>query len=203
MITPKILVRCLAAYNGGSLHGAWIDCDQDHEDIYAEIKEMLRASPETDQKCPECEYEGEPDEDDECPECGMHMHVAEEWAIHDYEDFCGIEISEHEDIELVSELGLLISEMDDQRASAFAHWFGNDDHDIKRLKEDFEESYLGSYSYLEDWAEQYLEDTGSLGDMPEQLRYYFDYEKYARDCVLGGDIWVAEDEHGVHVFNNV
>lgn len=44
-IVPRIYVACLSAYNNGFLHGEWIDCDQDAEVIWAEIKEMLKASP--------------------------------------------------------------------------------------------------------------------------------------------------------------
>jgi antirestriction protein len=39
-----------------------------------------------------------------------------------------------------------------------------------------------------EYAESYLEDTGLLGQIPENLRYYFDTESFARDLVLNGDI---------------
>jgi len=38
------------------------------------------------------------------------------------------------------------------------------------------------------YAESYIEDTGLLDQMPENLQYYFDTEAFARDMVLGGDI---------------
>ena len=38
------------------------------------------------------------------------------------------------------------------------------------------------------YAEDYLESTGMLDQMPENLRYYFDVDAFARDLVLGGDI---------------
>ena len=44
--TPRIYVACLAAYNAGTLHGAWIDADQSAEAIWAEIRAMLATSPE-------------------------------------------------------------------------------------------------------------------------------------------------------------
>lgn len=40
----------------------------------------------------------------------------------------------------------------------------------------------------ETYAAEYIEDCGLLDDMPENLRYYFDTETFARDLVLGGDI---------------
>lgn len=81
--TPRIYVACLAAYNNGKLHGEWIDCDQDADDIQDEINEMLANSPEPD---------------------------AEEWAIQDFENWHGIKIGENEDIERIAELAELIEE---------------------------------------------------------------------------------------------
>ena len=39
-----------------------------------------------------------------------------------------------------------------------------------------------------EYVESYIEDTGLLNEMPENLRYYFDTEAFARDLLLGGDI---------------
>lgn len=39
-----------------------------------------------------------------------------------------------------------------------------------------------------EYAEQFIEDTGLLDQMPESLRFYFDTESFARDLVIGGDI---------------
>jgi antirestriction protein len=55
----------------------------------------------------------------------------------------------------------------------------------------------------EEWAEEYLEDTGAFTDVPETLRRYFDFEAYARDCELGGDVMFLEESYNsIHVFNN-
>jgi hypothetical protein len=43
-----------------------------------------------------------------------------------------------------------------------------------------------------DYAHEYIEDTCALEDMPEPLRYYFDFEAFARDMVLGGDVTECE-----------
>ena len=37
-LTPRIYVACLAAYNSGQLHGAWIDADQSADAIHDEIR---------------------------------------------------------------------------------------------------------------------------------------------------------------------
>lgn len=79
----RIYVACLAAYNSGYLHGAWIDAEQDAYDIYAEVRMMLAASPVED---------------------------AEEWAIHDYEGFEGAPVSEYMGLEQVAALAAFIAE---------------------------------------------------------------------------------------------
>jgi antirestriction protein len=78
--SPRIYVACLAAYNSGRLHGAWIDAASDVWEIWADVQAMLAASPEAD---------------------------AEEFAIHDYEGFEGVRIGEFESLKLLRRLRLL------------------------------------------------------------------------------------------------
>ena len=47
-----------------------------------------------------------------------------------------------------------------------------------------------------EYAENYLEETGMLDQIPENLRYYFDYDAFARDLVLGSDIAEFEAPDG-------
>src|ERR1700722_1252880 len=76
---PRIYVASLSDYNAGRLHGEWLDAAQDPEAILAGISAMLAASPEP---------------------------GAEEWAIHDYEQFCGVRLCEDECIESESKSAL-------------------------------------------------------------------------------------------------
>lgn len=46
------------------------------------------------------------------------------------------------------------------------------------------EAYQGTYDRDEDFAADLAESCGYLDDMPENLSYYFDYEKFARDLML-------------------
>lgn len=63
--------------------------------------------------------------------------------------------------------------------------------DINDILEQLDDVMLFEGSALE-YAEQYVEETGMLDEMPENLRYYFDTEAFARDLVLGGDISEVE-----------
>jgi antirestriction protein len=60
-----------------------------------------------------------------------------------------------------------------------------------------EDCYFGEHESAEDFAAELLENTGELASIPESLRYYFDFEKYARD-LLSGDFF----ESNGHYFRN-
>lgn len=64
------------------------------------------------------------------------------------------------------------------------------------------DAYRGEYRNEAEWAEEFMEDTGMLSEMPDNLRNYIDFESYARDCELGGDLVFASSAGGVMVFNS-
>lgn len=165
-LTPRIYVACLAAYNNGQLHGAWIDADQSADAIHDEIRAMLASSP---------------------------IPGAEEWAIHDYDDFGGIQLSEYEDIDRVAEIAALLVE----HGEAFGAWYS---YDPSADVSDFQDAYRGEYESEEAYAEELVDDTGMLDSIPENLRYYFDYGRFARDLFMS-DMHSVRSGHGaVYVF---
>lgn len=65
------------------------------------------------------------------------------------------------------------------------------------------ESYTGTYRDAETWAEQYLDDTDLVRDVPEAMRPYINFDAYARDAQLSGDVHFAYlPGGGVAVFWN-
>lgn len=106
---------------------------------------------------------------------------AEEWAIHDFEGFAGWEPHEYESLETVAKVAQAIIE----HGEAVAKWIANIG-DVSAV-DSFEEAYIGECSAL-DYAYEYIDSTGVLDGMPESLRSYFDYEEFARDMLLGGDV---------------
>lgn len=79
--TPRVYIACLAAYNNGKLHGAWVDAT-DEDEINEAIAEVLKTSPEA---------------------------GAEEHAFHDYEGF-GNSLGEYTSVENIAAVGALIEE---------------------------------------------------------------------------------------------
>jgi antirestriction protein len=204
--TPRIYVACLASYNSGILHGRWIDCDQDADDIRAEIAEMLRQStcPNVEVECPECEGEG-------CDECNHTGKVpsAEEYAIHDYENFGEWKLSEYQDIDSIAAYAAILDELSEDEAVAFQAWVdnqgANDPVDESSL-DIFRDDYLGCFSSLANYVEDYFESSGGYERDDKNWWSpinYVDWERMAHDLQLGGDVWVHEQSHDkVHVFNN-
>lgn len=204
-VTPRIYAASLSDYNNGRLHGVWIDvAGKDAEEIEEEVKEMLRGSkyPNVFVDCPEpaCEEEGQAG----CWTCHSAGLVpsAEEWAIHDYEGFHGLRLSEYEAFPTIAAL----AEQIEEHGPAFAAWIDNGNAEglePDEWAEGFQEAFAGEFETLEEWAESFLDDTGFFDGMPEHVRPYFNVEAWARDAKLGGDIWTAPaSPYGVHVFWN-
>ncbi len=107
MLTPKVYVACLAAYNNGYLHGEWIDATQDSDAIYGDIRKILASSP--------------------IPE-------AEEWVIHDNADFCSMPISEYEGIESVCKKAQFVLEHG-ELGSVLAEYYGDNLDDAEEAIE--------------------------------------------------------------------
>lgn len=165
---PRIYVACLAAYNSGRLHGAWIDATRGEDHIWNEVKGMLARSP---------------------------IAGAEEWAIHDYEGFGSLKLSEWEGFEQVSEKASFVSENGELGRVLLAHFGG----DVSEAKEAIEDRYHGCFSSLADHMQALTEETTEI---PQSLRYYIDYEAMARDAEMSGDVFTVQLSHDeVHVFS--
>lgn len=163
----RIYVADLAAYNNGKLHGVWVDACGELDEIWEAVNAMLKASPED---------------------------MAEEYAIHDYEGFGSIRLSEYEGLESAREKALFIEEHGELGAAVLEHWC----EDLEDAAKALEDSYSGVYESLADYAQQLTEDTS---EVPAHLEFYVDYEKMGRDMEMGGDIYTIETAHDeVHIF---
>jgi len=125
---------------------------------------------------------------------------AEEWAIHDFDGFGGAQLSEYEDFDALVTLKELIEAHDETLVGALYNYFSGGVEEVEKVLQD---QYLGCFESIEDYAMDYIESTGSLRQLPESLQYYFDYERFARDLEMGGDIFTIETSYReVHVFSN-
>lgn len=183
---PRIYVASLSDYNAGILHGQWLAADVPADVLHEGVAEMLADSPAT-------KRWGEP---------------AEEWAIHDFEGFGPVHLSEYENLEHVAALAHGITEHGPAFA-AYASLIGSIDPD--QLGE-FEDRYQGEHESLLAYGEQLLEDLGIDLDRildgtdeflgPIRNYIHLDVPGWVRDLELSGDISTAASDTGVYVFFN-
>jgi len=130
----RIYVACLAAYNNGRLHGAWIDATQELEDIQQQISAMLASSP---------------------------VAGAEEYAIHDHEGFDGYSVGEYEGIKAVHEIALFIEERPEFGGKLLEH-FGDVESASMAAEEDYCGCHRSLADYAQELTEETTEIAESL-----------------------------------------
>jgi antirestriction protein len=168
---PRIYVASLSDYNAGRLHGTWIDATQQAEELHEEIHTMLAESTE---------------------------EIAEEWAIHDYEGFGPLRLSEYESIDTVTRIAVGIAE----HGIAFAHWaalVGTGDDELAS----FNDHYLGHWPSIGAYAAELVDDFGVQQELdrltlPFREYIHIDIDALARDLDI--EYLSAEDNDGVHIW---
>jgi len=172
--TPRIYVASLADYNAGRLHGRWIDADQPADCIREEIAAMLAESVEP---------------------------IAEDYAIHDYEQFGDLQLSEHEGIDQVAEAAYQLVEHGPVFAALLSYVGGTTC--INEAMRYMEQGYCGEFDSLTDYAQQFIDDcyADALRELPEFIRWHIDYEGIGRDMKLSGDVFSLECDGKVYVFH--
>ncbi len=173
--TPRIYVASLADYNAGRLHGRWIEANQPIECIREQVTAMLRESREL---------------------------VAEEWAIHDYENFAGLRLSEFEDLQCVAEVARLMGEHGPVFAGLVSHIGGASDFEEARRW--MEEGYRGAFDSLAEYAEETVTDcfADHLNQLPDFIRYHIDFQGIGEDFEMSGDIFTISCGGRLHVFDS-
>ena len=124
---PRIYVACLAAYNNGHLHGAWIDAAQEPWSIWEDVQAMLKASPIAD---------------------------AEEWAIHDYEGFGRTRIEEYASFERVSALAAFLAEHGEIGAALLDYYCGDLNEAQEAIDERYIGQHSSLADYVQELTEE-------------------------------------------------
>lgn len=163
--TIRVYMACLASYNNGILHGRWIDATQGIEHLQNELALMLSSSP---------------------------IPHAEEHALHDYEGFENLPLSEWESLEHIVELADFIETHGALGAALIGHY-----GDIEHARCALTEYYIGHYDRAADYAQELTEDIITI---PDSLAYYIDYEAMARDLAINDLLVIETVGAGVHLF---
>ena len=119
---------------------------------------------------------------------------AEEWAIHDYEEFGEISLDEYENLETVSGIALFLEEHGVIGADLLAHHCNNLEEATQAMEE-----YCGCYDSERDYAKELME---SCYDIPDHLVNYIDYDAFARDIFIC-DYYSIKCGGSLHVFRTL
>lgn len=166
-VTPRVYIACLASYNSGILHGEWIEAT-DADTIRDGIQKVLQESP---------------------------TPGAEEWAMHDYEGFGPVCLSEWPDIDRLARLGALI----DEHGEAFAAYAAHVGEEYA-TEEIFLDAFCGEWESERAYAE-HLFDELYLHEIAVQIAYYIDYEAFTRDVFID-ECYAVRSDSGVYVFRH-
>lgn len=153
--TAKVYVGTYGKYNSGSLFGAWLNLSDyaDKEDFYEACRELHKD--EEDAEFMFQDWENIPDE-----------LISESWISGNF-----------------FELRDAVEQLGHTDQEAFFVWGEYDYIDFNKedaydLVNRFKDSYVGKYDNEEDFAYKTVE---GCCDIPEFVKTYFDYEKFARD----------------------
>jgi antirestriction protein len=177
--TPRVWIGCLAAYNGGDLHGQWIDAD-DVDELQRASAEMIRTSPAWAR--------------------GEH---AEEYAVMDYDGFgsLGRRLGEWPDLATVAAVAQAI----EQHGPALVAYVDTCEPSLDTdLARGFDDAYRGEWDSEQDYAEHEVEETGFAGvqRIPDELVPYLDMELVTREIFRHGPMSSHNNpEGGIYVFD--
>jgi antirestriction protein len=168
-------VGCLGCYNDGDLVGSWLAAD-DCGDLVA--AGLARTG---------VYYNGTPAEF--CTRCG-----SDEFNVFDHEGLPAAVLSGECSPSQFHELATAWEAV--ESPEMVAAYLGNmgetvTAENLAKLAESAEECFTGC-STVSEYAENYLEDSGLLAEVPETLRYYIDVAAFARDLELGGDVFECD-----------
>jgi antirestriction protein len=86
---------------------------------------------------------------------------------------------------------------------AFVHYLNNFHININNVEdhhiEEFNDSFRGRYSSVEEYAFDRAEQSGMMEDI-EFLQKYFDYKAFANDLLRGGEVWTEDTASDLFIF---
>lgn len=162
--------------NGDPLDGEWIDLDK-----ISSIDDVLQILAET---------RHIPYDDQGNPDYGGDLLVADTDGDLAHKFYAG-----WGSFDLEACLEALDSGMDEEIMVAYMDAFDEWNLDLCEC------SHYGWFKTVEEFAEHYIEQAGLLNGVSENMKYYFDYEKYAKDELLMDD-FKESNGHYFYSHNN-
>ena len=173
----RLYVACLASYNAGTLHGAWIGgADlEDLDQLKETIKDLLKASPEP---------------------------GAEEYAVHDHEGLPDFLRGEYPELSDVVDYCQQLTECSDE-TEQLAYCKVCENERQVMTKDDALENYKGSYDSEADFAEQHYLEHYSIPEGLQPVINHVDWEQ-VWECEFDCAGWWShrDDDGNVLIFSS-
>jgi len=151
---PRIYVACLSSYNEGRLHGKWIDCSSDVDEMHRDIQAMLADSPSS---------------------------FAEEWDIHDVDGISSHFVLDN-GLDGIAEVMQASADHDADAIAAYIDFFS--DWDLEHFEKSycFCVEYAWDKLALKSYAvEEFWELSGFNSTVQDELGSYIDEDKILRE----------------------
>ena len=167
----NIFITNLGKYNEGELIGEWVKLPVSGEELESVFERI-----------------------------GINEEY-EEHFITDYEtDITGLKVGEYDNIEDLNELAETLEDLDEYEMEIVEAMI-SDGYDLEEALEKKDDCMVyHDCNDMTDVAEQYAEETGLLDSIPENLRYYFDFEAYGRDMGIEGTFIFTNKGNCVQIF---
>lgn len=167
----NIFITNLGKYNEGELVGEWVKLPVSEEELEAVFERI-----------------------------GINEEY-EEHFITDYEtDITGLKVGEYDSIEDLNELAETLEDLDEYEREIVEAMI-SEGYDLEEALEKKDDCMIyHDCNDMTDVAEQYAEETGLLDSIPENLRYYFDFEAYGRDMGIEGTFVFTNNGNCVQIF---
>lgn len=171
----RIYLTNLGKYNEGELIGEWVTLPVTTKEL-EKVFERIGISEE-------------PDEN------GIYY---EEYFITDYETDFNYEIGEYDSLDDLNELAETLESLNSYEMDIVKALLA--EFDLEEALEKKDDCIVYSdCNDMADVAEQYAEETGLLDSIPENLRYYFDFEAFGRDMGIEGHFIFTDDGNCVQI----
>lgn len=155
--TLKVFLTNLGKYNEGELVGEWLELPATDEEI-EEVKERI----------------------------GINDYY-EEWFITDYEsEIPGLNVREYDDLDDLNDIAQNLADLDRYDLEIVAAYL-EEGYDLEDAIDRKDAAIVWSNcNDMTDVAYAYIEETGMLDSVPDNIARYFDYEAFGRDMSFEG-----------------
>ena len=166
----SIFITNLGKYNEGELIGEWVDLPCDE----SELDEVLER-------------------------IGIDGEQYEEFFITDFESDYGLTAGEYDNIHDLNEQAQQLADLDEWELDIISALLDNG-YSLENALDKYEDVIVYSDCHdMTDVAYQYIEETGMLDSVPDNIARYFDYEAFGRDMSYDGEFIFTDNGNCIEV----